>query len=475
MKRSKRLLILFAALVAVSGAAAAAVYLLPDEELESYSAISLFSFEPEEASALSYTYDGETVELVNDGGAWEYAGDSAFPLDDDYVDSMLAALGGLTATQEITAPEDTAQYGLDEPELTIGLTLDADYTITVGSETEMGGERYLSTGDGNVYLVDAAIVDPFSHSLYDLIECESIPNMNDTVSFTVESGTYSYTIDHITEDAPEYTDYYEYFLATDDGYMTLSSTAARVVVGGITNLSWTRCVCYDAGSDELASYGLDEPSAVATVEYVYTEEDSDGEETEYQASFTLELGDYCDDGVYARIAGSKMVYVVSADTLDNILNLDPETDMLPTEPVRLTLEDVTGFDMTADGETYSVSIERSTVYDDDGNASEEVAYTLSDGTELDSGALTGALDDLNSMYGDGDGTDRGGSEIASFTFYQDRKGYERVTLSFTAYDSTDCLTTLNGQTRVLAPLSTVNDAVNAILDAIAEAAGEMEG
>ena len=218
-------------------------------------------------------------------------------------------------------------------------------------------------------------------------------------------------------------------------------------------------------AEDLASYGLDAPAAIATVQYVYTETDDDGEETEYEASFTLELGDYCDGGVYARIAESDMVYIVDATILDNLLDITPEIDMLPTEPVRLTLSDVTGFDVTIDGETYSVSISRETVYDDEGNESEEVTYTLSDGTELDSDTVTGLLEDLNSMSGDGTGTERSGEELVSFTFYQEREGYETVTLSFDEYNSTDCITTLNGETGILAPLDTVNSVIEGLLEA----------
>ena len=218
-------------------------------------------------------------------------------------------------------------------------------------------------------------------------------------------------------------------------------------------------------AENLASYGLDTPAAIATVQYVYTETDDDGEETEYEASFTLELGDYCDGGVYARMADSDMVYIVDATILDNLLDITPEIDMLPTEPVRLTLSDVTGFDVTIDGETYSVSISRETVYDDEGNESEEVTYTLSDGTELDSDTVTGLLEDLNSMSGDGKGTERSGEELVSFTFYQEREGYETVTLSFDEYNSTDCITTLNGETGILAPLDTVNSVIEGLLEA----------
>ena len=465
MKRSKRLVILLLVLVVVGGAAAAAACLLPDEDLESYETIELLNFEAEDAAALSYSYDGESIELENEDGEWKYTLDSAFPLDTDYVDSMLAALSGLTATAEIEAPDDTAQYGLDEPVLTVTLTLEDETTLTFGDETAMGGERYVSTGDGNVYIVDAATIDPFSYGLFDLIECEAVPNMTDTLSLTVESETQSYTLESITEDAPYYTDYYEWYLVTDEGYTALGGVGARGVVSSVTGVSWNECVCYDASDEDLAAYGLDAPAAIATVQYVYTETDDDGEETEYEASFTLELGDYCDGGVYARIADSDMVYIVDATILDNLLDITPEIDMLPTEPVRLTLSDVTGFDVTIDGETYSVSISRGTVYDDEGNESEEVTYTLSDGTELDSDTVTGLLEDLNSMSGDGTGTERSGEELVSFTFYQEREGYETVTLSFDEYNSTDCITTLNGETGILAPLDTVNSVIEGLLEA----------
>ena len=96
---------------------------------------------------------------------------------------------------------------------------------------------------------------------------------------------------------------------TDDGYLTLDNTSARGVVSGVTGVSWQQCVSYNATGDDLAEYGLDTPSATATVRYIYTEEDEDGNETEYETTFTLELGDYTEDGVYARIADSEMVYI----------------------------------------------------------------------------------------------------------------------------------------------------------------------
>ena len=193
---------------------------------------------------------------------------------------------------------------------------------------------------------------------------------------------------------------------TGDGYLTLDKTSARGVVSGVTGVSWQQCVSYNATGDDLAEYGLDTPSATATV--------------------------------------------------------------------RLTLDDVTGFDVTVDGETYSVTITRETVYDDDGNAAEEVTYTLAGGTEPDTETVDGALSTLNGMTGEGTATDRSGTELASFTFYQEREGYETVTLSFKTYNSSDCLTTLNGETGILAPMDSVQTAVDDLLAAFSGETGEEE-
>ena len=78
------------------------------------------------------------------------------------------------------------------------------------------------------------------------------------------------------------------------------------------------------------------------------------------------------------------------------------------------------------------------------------------------------------MTGDGTASDRSGTELASFTFYQECEGYETVTLSFKTYNSSDCLTTLNGETGILAPLDSVQTAVDDLLAAFSGETGEGE-
>ena len=68
---------------------------------------------------------------------------------------MVDTLVEVLAQETIAEPEDLASYGLDDPQCTVTLTADGtDYELLIGDETVLGGQLYLSTGDGSVYLVD---------------------------------------------------------------------------------------------------------------------------------------------------------------------------------------------------------------------------------------------------------------------------------------------------------------------------------
>ena len=175
MKRGKKLIALLAALVILTGAALAATLLNPERQ---------------EGSG----QEEETLSFLCDGGQWSYADDAAFPLDSSYLEDMVKALGDVTASKSISEPEDLAQYGLEEPTCTVTVSTGEDRELRIGDATSLDGLRYCSTGDGNVYLVDSALLDAFSYGLSDLVQMETIPDMDSTDSFTVSSGTVTYAI-----------------------------------------------------------------------------------------------------------------------------------------------------------------------------------------------------------------------------------------------------------------------------------------
>ena len=174
MKRGKKLLILAAVLIVVAGGAFAALEFIPDEEAEVTESEVIYSLDAATLTNLSWTCDGETVSFDYNGEDWTYADDADFPLDPTRLNTMLSTLEEVTASKTIEAADDLAQYGLEEPECTITVTADAETVISVGSETSLDGLRYVSIGDGSVYLVDSGIYSSFSYGLYDLVAEEAI-------------------------------------------------------------------------------------------------------------------------------------------------------------------------------------------------------------------------------------------------------------------------------------------------------------
>lgn len=68
---------------------------------------------------------------------------------------------------------DYGQYGLDDPICTIHITAgDTDYEILLGNYSTMDSQRYVSTGDGNVYLASSDPLSSFNCTIRDLIANE---------------------------------------------------------------------------------------------------------------------------------------------------------------------------------------------------------------------------------------------------------------------------------------------------------------
>ena len=343
MKRGKKLTLLLAVLVVLLAVTCAVLKFAPedaDTETED-PGVSVFTLDPETAAELTWTYEGETLTFVKAGDGWTYAGDSAFPLEESYLTSMLAALSDVIASKTIEAPEDLSQYGLSEPACAVTVTADATTELLIGDETGIGGERYLSVGDGNVYLVDAGILDSFSYQLLDLVKKESIPSMSSVTSLTVDSEVQSYTLSYAEADVEEDSEEesYVWFWNGDSG-LPLDTEQTEALVKTVTSMSWGQCVDYNAAGS-LSAYGLDAPTLTVTVTYTETaqvetnETGEDGsavyETRETEADFTLEIGDYSDGVCYARIAGSQMVYQIDASIGDALLSITYEDLVSATE------------------------------------------------------------------------------------------------------------------------------------------------
>ena len=75
--------------------------------------------------------------------------------------------------------EDYSQYGLDDPVCTIRLTAgEESWEILLGDYSTMDSQRYVSIGDGNVYLAVNDPLDEFDAALSDLILNDQVPDLD---------------------------------------------------------------------------------------------------------------------------------------------------------------------------------------------------------------------------------------------------------------------------------------------------------
>lgn len=457
MTRGRKLLLLLLCLIALTAAALLATRLAPSEETAEDTTFVIFSLDPDQVTDLTWTYDGSTITLQKDGANnWSYPADEAFPLDAAYPDAMVQALSEVEAAKTIQDPEDLASYGLEEGVCTVSVTAGEEtHTLTFGDETSLGGQRYLSLGDGTVYLVDSTLLDDFALGLYDLVEEETIPSMTDLTNLSIETSGGTLSIDYQEEGGLAYSDQYTWFWDQEGSLTALDSSLTQSLVDTVTGLTWNACVDYQATEDTLGTYGLDVPAATVTVQYTEStqvetnETDENGdpvyETQETPATFTLELGDYDGDTCYARLAGSSMVYRIDGSVADTLL-ASKGSDLLPQDVILLDWEDVTGVDITLDGATYTLDKEVQEETDEDGSTTETYVYQL----EGETVEITDALDALADL--EVSGSDAGaapGTEEIAFTFHQDKEAFPTVTLTFSQYDSSSCLVTLNGESRLL--------------------------
>ena len=478
MKRTQKLMLLASvlAVVVIAAVAVNSIVVKNEEETttEENTTVTFLTVDPETVVSLSWIYDGQTVNLTYADGTWADADDAAFPVAGSYPNAMVAALTEVTASRSFTEG-DLSEYGLDEPAYTIRISDGTDTTLTIGDASEISGEYYASIGNGQVYLVDESLIDPFSYGLSDILQMESIPDMAALTAMDIATSSGELTIQYMEDSDYSYTGAYHWFLSQNGTYDALGG-AADTLAATLTGLTWAGCENYNASGEDLAAYGLDEPNATVTLTYTPTadtadetdESDETGETAQAQAAdeeaFVLEIGGFTDGGYYARIQDSNMVYLIDASTAQSALNATYNT-LRPTDVCLLDWDTVASFDVTLDGETYTFERSITETTDEDGNVTQKGGW-LMNGTEVDADLVTSVLDAVYGMSSTGTTNDSPGSAEISFAFHRGTETFADIELAFYRLNSASCIVGFNGETRLTVARADVVDlieTVNAIL------------
>lgn len=462
MKRSKRLHILLGVLAAVGIVTFAVTqYEEKQEEIEASGEVVL-EIDPAAVQTLSWEYDAETLAFHKDG-TWVYDTDEAFPVDEERIDELLGVFEAFSAAFIIEDVTDYSQYGLDDPVCTIGIsTGDTDYEIQLGDFSTMDSQRYVSIGDGNVYLATADPLDYFDAALHDMIDNDEAPDFSTVEAIRFDGDqTCQIAYQEYTEDSSyTYCSDDVYFVQQEDAMLPLDTSRVEGYLDSISGLSLTDYVTYNVTEEELAEYGLDAPELSVTVTYV-------PEDSEQTAEFTLHISRDPDeqaaaeaeDGeedeteeeitAYARVGESQIVYQITGDSYEALMAAGYD-DLRHYEVLTADFADVTGLDITLEDESYTITAE--------GSGEDKTFYYGEE--ELDIADLQSALEDMGAAsFTDEEPSQK--QEI-SITVHLDNEAHPTVQIDLYRYDGEQCLAVLDGTPTSLVPRDMVVDLVEAV-------------
>lgn len=465
MKRAKRIYVLLGILaVACIGTFLVMRIEEKKEQIKNSDEIVL-EVSSDSVTSLSWKYE-DTSLAFHKGDSWLYDEDEAFPVDEEKVTDLLSGFEAFGVSFIIENVEDYAQYGLDEPVCTISLSTEENaYEIQLGDYSAMDSKRYVSIGDGNVYLAAEDPFEDFEIELKDMIKQDETPAF-DTVTGITFAGEESYSLTYEENSTDTYCAEDVYFTQKDGKNLPLDTSSVQGYVNNITNLSLTDYVTYNASAEELQSYGLDDPELSVTVDYSYENE----EEETVSDTFVLhvsrdpeekkaaeEADEDADSSTseeeeitaYARVGESQIVYKITGSEYESLMEAAYD-DLRHQEVLTADFSDVTQIDIALEENGYTITSEEK----DD----EKTWYYQEE--ELDIAELTSAI---TALAADSFTTEEPtGKEEIRFTVSLDNENYPKVEIVLYRYDGSYCLAEIDGEPVSLVARSYVVDLIEAV-------------
>lgn len=173
MKKQKiQLLILAVVCLLCVGAYFGARYLGNVEENEETETFTATDFSVSDVIELIVSGD-YPLNFTKDNEVWKNAQDRNASISQSMVESLLTQIHHVTSDTCIENPEDLGQYGLDEPSMTITVTLKngSSIILNIGDANGMTGDYYLQVeGNTSVYTLSPSVVSAFEKTPEDFIE-----------------------------------------------------------------------------------------------------------------------------------------------------------------------------------------------------------------------------------------------------------------------------------------------------------------
>ena len=467
MKRAKRIYALLGVLAVVC---IVTVFVVKhEEEQENIRNSGEVVLEVDVDSVQSISWENESASLsFHKEDGWLYDDDATFPVNEEKINELIGQFEAFTAAFIIEDVSDYSQYGLDDPVCTIELVADeTTYEITLGDYSAMDTQRYVSIGDGNVYLATNDPLDYFNATLSDMILNDETPSFDYVESIDFQgSDSYHVVYREYIEDSPyTYCENDVYFKENGEDLLPLDTALVNSYLSSITYLDLSDYVTYNAGEEDLGTYGLDDPELTVTIQYTPDEEDrseatsqtftisiSRDPEERQKAESAIDDSDAEDQEevtAYARIGDSKIIYQIPSSSYQSLMAAS-YNDLRHPEVLTASFEDITSMDVSLDGMDYTIT-----------------SKGKGDGKTFYYGEKEISIDDLQAILENmtaSSFTDESPSqkEEIALTIYLDNEVHPQVEIQLYRYDGEHCLAVLDGESVSLVPRSDVVDLIEAI-------------
>lgn len=250
----------------------------------------------EDIVSIKFDMGNGDMEFVKEDGIWYYSPDRDFPLVQSYAEEMADAAGSITADRELTDGDSMEDYGLTDPVYSLEYTDEHGNVTTVVFGNMTGDYYYVTAGDeGHVYTVESTLTDSFNYTLDDIAQLDEYPSIGsgNLVKEVITQNGETTTYDSADEEQEE---------------------DIAAIAGGLGAVTLSQAADYSVEDKDLSEFGLDEATKT-TVEVTYTD-------NEEEKTMILYLG--AEDGEgnrYVMMDDSRIVYVISTEICDNILNI----------------------------------------------------------------------------------------------------------------------------------------------------------
>lgn len=478
MKRFKRLGILLGVLVLICGVTfGVSRYEQRKEEIKNSDEVIL-ELAADDVTALSWEYDKTSLAFHKEEG-WMYDDDENFPVSDEKMDELLGLFESFGVSFIIENVEDYAQYGLDEPICSIHIETEKEtYEIELGDYSTMDEQRYLSIGDGNVYLVSADPMETYEIELKDMILHDETPDIDQADEITF-AGVENYGITYQEESDAAYNEDDVYFAnSNEEGYLPLDTDIVGSYLSTIGSLGLTNYVSYYATEEELETYGLDEPELTVTIQYMASIEDveSDGsaekEPEKASKTFVLHVSRSAEEKAkadeesleeetaseesipaYVQVGDSRIIYEITETEYESLMAASYD-ELRHQEIFWADFDKVTQVEISLEGKNYTLTSRKK---------DNETTWFY--------GEETVSIDDFQTALTSLAATEFKEEEIndkkeISLVIYLDNENYEAVHIGLFRQDGESCMTEIDGKpTALVARSNVVNlvEAVNAIV------------